>query len=155
MSKLKYPVTIRPLDKEEGGGYLAEFPDLPGCFADGNTVDEALHEAEDALKTWIATAKEFGDKIPQPSVATNFSGQWRIRLPKSLHAALASRAKIEGVSLNMLAVTILAQGLGGKFTLRVDEETHQKIALAASVEQKSLNTWATNALREAAATYNK
>jgi len=31
MSKLKYPVTIRPLSKEEGGGYLAEFLDLPGC----------------------------------------------------------------------------------------------------------------------------
>lgn len=114
MSKLKYPVTIRPLTKEEGGGYLAEFPDLPGCIADGETVEEALHQAEDALKAWLASAKEFGDEIPEPSVATNFSGQWRIRLPKSLHAALALRAKHEGVSLNTLAATILAQGMGQK-----------------------------------------
>lgn len=118
MSKLKYPVTIRPLTKEEGGGYLAEFPDLPGCMADGNSVEEALHEAEDALNAWLATSKEFGDPIPEPSVATHFSGQWRIRLPKSLHAALALRAKLEGVSLNTLAATILAQGIGQKIKSR-------------------------------------
>jgi antitoxin HicB len=112
MSKLKYPVTIRPLSKEEGGGYLAEFPDLPGCIADGKTVEEALHEAEDALKAWLSAAKEFGDPIPAPAIATNYSGQWRIRLPKSLHAALALRAKVEGVSLNTLAATLLAQGIG-------------------------------------------
>lgn len=122
MSKLKYPVTIRPLTKEEGGGYLAEFPDLPGCMADGETVEEALHEAEDALKTWLATAKEFGDAIPEPSVAANYSGQWRIRLPKSLHAALALRAKLEGVSLNTLAATILAQGMGQK----IKEKRHSQ-----------------------------
>lgn len=114
MSKLKYTVTIRPLTKEEGGGYLAEFPDLPGCIADGETVEEALHEAESALNSWLATAKEFGDSVPKPTVAANFSGQWRIRLPKSLHAALALRAKLEGVSLNTLAATMLAQGMGQK-----------------------------------------
>jgi antitoxin HicB len=65
MSKLKYPVTIRPLTKEEGSGYLAEFPDLPGCVADGETVEEALHEAEDALKAWLAAAKEFDDTVPE------------------------------------------------------------------------------------------
>ena len=114
MSELKYPISIRPLTNEEGSGYLAEFPDLPGCIADGETVEEALHEAEDALQAWLATAKEFGDEIPQPSAATQYSGQWRLRLPKSLHAALALRANREGVSLNMLAVTLLAVGLGQK-----------------------------------------
>lgn len=114
MSDLQYPITIRPLSEEEGHGYLIEFPDLPGCMADGKTVAQALQEAEDALKSWISTAQEFGDVIPAPSVASKYSGQWRIRLPKSLHAALALRAKSEGVSLNMLAATILAQALGQK-----------------------------------------
>ena len=112
MSELKYPIAIRPLSSEEGGGYLAEFPDLPGCIADGETIEEALHAAEDALQAWLATAREFGDAIPVPSTITHYSGQWRIRLPKSLHAALAKRAKTEGVSLNMFAATLLAQGLG-------------------------------------------
>lgn len=117
MSKLDYPVVIRPLSKDEGGGYLAEFPDLPGCMADGETVEEALSEAEDALTAWITTAQKFGDPIPKPS-SLNFSGQWRIRVPKSLHAALASRAKVEGVSLNMLAATLLAQGLGRRLAAK-------------------------------------
>jgi len=114
MSKLKYPATIRPLAKEEGGGYLVEFPDLPGCMADGETVEEALHQAEDALEAWLKTAKEFKDEIPVPTSAANYSGQWRIRLPKSLHAALAFRAKMEGVSLNTLVATMLAQAVGQK-----------------------------------------
>ena len=114
MSKLIYPVTISPLTKEEGGGYIAEFPDLPGCIATGATIEAALQEAEDATNAWIKTAKEFGDEIPEPSIAANYSGQWRIRLPKSLHAALALRAKAEGVSLNTLAATILASGIWQK-----------------------------------------
>ncbi|HTM64263.1 MAG TPA: type II toxin-antitoxin system HicB family antitoxin [Gammaproteobacteria bacterium] len=114
MNKLQYPISIRPLSKEEGEGYIAEIPDLPGCIATGATIEAALHEAEDAVKSWIATAKEFGDEIPQPSVTANFSGQWRIRLPKSLHAALALEAKKEGVSLNTLAATLLAKSMGQK-----------------------------------------
>ena len=37
-----YAFTIRPLEADEGGGYLIEFPDLPGCMADGETVEEAI-----------------------------------------------------------------------------------------------------------------
>lgn len=122
MSELKYPISIRPLSSKVGGGYVAEFPDLPGCMADGKTVEEALHEAEDALKAWFATAKEFDDPIPVPSSITQYSGQWRIRLSKSLHAALALRAKVEGVSLNMLTATMLAQDLGQKLKNRPKDE---------------------------------
>lgn len=111
MKKFKYPAVIRPLSKEEGGGYLIEFPDLPGCIADGSSIEEALDEAQDALKSWLKTAEEFGDSIPKPSTPSNYSGQWRLRIPKSLHAALALRAKQEGVSLNMFAATLLAEGL--------------------------------------------
>ena len=45
-------------------------------------------------------------------MSDKFSGQWRIRVPKSLHADLAIRAKQEHVSLNLLAATLLAEGLG-------------------------------------------
>ncbi len=107
-------MTIRPLLEGEGSGYLVEFPDLPGCMADGETVESAIEEAEDALESWLATAREFGDSIPEPSISSRYSGQWRLRIPKSLHADLALRAKAEGVSLNMLAATLLAEGLGKK-----------------------------------------
>jgi antitoxin HicB len=111
MSEYNYPATIQPLSEEDGGGYLVSFPDLPGCMADGDTPEEALHQAQDAMIAWIKTAKEFGDPIPKPSTLNRYSGQWRMRAPKSLHAALACRAKEEGVSLNTLVITLLSQGL--------------------------------------------
>lgn len=45
MKKLKtidYPFTIRHLTKEEGSGYLIEFPDLPGCMSDGESIEETI-----------------------------------------------------------------------------------------------------------------
>ncbi len=114
MSDLAYPFTVRPLSADEGGGWLVEFPDLPGCMADGETPEAALHEAEDALRSWLETARAHGDPIPAPSTAdlAGYSGKWVLRTPRTLHKRLAERAKVEGVSLNMLAVSLLAEGLG-------------------------------------------
>jgi antitoxin HicB len=66
-SDLSYPFTVRPFEVEEGGGYLVEFPDLPGCTADGATVDEALSEAADALRSRLGTMRELGRPIPPSS----------------------------------------------------------------------------------------
>lgn len=114
MNKYDYPLTIRPLSEEEGGGFLVEAPDLQGCMADGETVEEALQEMYFAIDSWIKTSEEFGDPIPKPSSMHNYSGQWRVRVPRHLHAALAFRAKLEGVSLNMLVAILLAEAMGMK-----------------------------------------
>jgi antitoxin HicB len=110
MKKIEYPFTIRRLSKAEGGGWLVEFPDLPGCIADGETIEEAVTNASDALRSWLATAKEFKDPVPAPSAW--MSGKWVQRVPKSLHAKLAAKAGKEGVSLNTLVVSLIAEGLG-------------------------------------------
>lgn len=114
MTDLDYPFTVRPLADDEGGGWLVEFPDLPGCMADGPTPELAVQEAADAVRSWIETAKAHGDPVPPPSSAghASYSGRWVIRTPRSLHRRLAERARQEGVSLNMLAVAMLAQGMG-------------------------------------------
>ncbi len=115
MSDADYPFMIRPLTAEEGGGYLIEFPDLPGCISDGETVGEAISNGEDAKRAWIAAMREAGRPIPVPGAeASAYSGKWQMRTPKSLHRSLAERARREGVSLNTLAVTLLAQGLGSR-----------------------------------------
>jgi antitoxin HicB len=75
MSDLQYPINIRPLSEEEGHGYLVEFPDLPGCMADGETIEEALCEAEDALHAWVLTAEEFDDPIFEPNIIDLFHKQ--------------------------------------------------------------------------------
>lgn len=46
--------------------YVADVPELPGCIAHGNTYDEALQNAKEAIQLWIDTAKEFGEPIPEP-----------------------------------------------------------------------------------------
>ncbi len=107
--RFEYSFTIRPLSEEEGGGYLLEFPDLPGCIADGETPEEAIREGEDALRSWVKTHRELGQNIPSPQM---YSGNWRMRAPKSVHRRLAERARAEGVSLNTLAVSLLSEGLG-------------------------------------------
>ncbi len=63
MNPTDYPFEVRPLAKEEGGGYLITFPDLPGCMSDGETPEEAIANGLDAAKSWLATAKEFKDPI--------------------------------------------------------------------------------------------
>lgn len=107
-----YPFTVRQLAAEEGGGYLIEFPDLPGCISDGETVEEAIANGMDAKQTWLAVAKETERPIPVPG--GQLSGKWVQRVPRSVHARLVERAAREGVSLNTLVVSLIAEGLGGK-----------------------------------------
>lgn len=102
-----YPVTIRKLSDAEGGGYLAEFPDLPGCMADGDTPEEAYRESHDALASYLESVKKYGDPLPSPT-----QGVWRQRAPKTLQRRLQVEAEREGVSFNTFVVSLLAEGLG-------------------------------------------
>jgi antitoxin HicB len=67
MSQLQYPVVVQPLSAEDGGGFVATVPDLPGCMSDGETPEEALTNVQDAIATWIEAAKDMGRKVPKPS----------------------------------------------------------------------------------------
>lgn len=106
----EYPCEIRPLSREEGGGYSITFPDLPGCRSDGATPEEAIENGRDALASWLEVARESGDQIPRPFAAV--SGRFVQRVPRSLHAQLIAQAEAEGVSLNTLMVSLVSQALG-------------------------------------------
>ncbi|HYE49487.1 MAG TPA: type II toxin-antitoxin system HicB family antitoxin [Azospirillaceae bacterium] len=62
-----YPLRLRPLTEDEGGGWLAEVPDLPGCMSDGETPEEAVRNVQDAIASWIEAAGEDGRPVPSPS----------------------------------------------------------------------------------------
>jgi antitoxin HicB len=113
-----YPFTVRPLPEADGGGFLIEYPDLPGVISDGATPEEAVENGRDALKAALLTMEEFGDPIPAPGAFNAASGQWRQRVPKTLHARLVERARQEGVSLNTLVTAMIAEGLGQRQTRR-------------------------------------
>ena len=118
-----YPFEIRPLAEEEGGGWLITFPDLPGCMSDGETPEEAMANGRDALAAWIRAMKEAGREIPKPGDSP--SGKFIARVPRSIHARLAARARQEGVSMNALVSSFLAESLGRRDALAggVREET--------------------------------
>ncbi|MCX5813818.1 MAG: type II toxin-antitoxin system HicB family antitoxin [Proteobacteria bacterium] len=113
-----YAHIIRPLDEDEGGGYLITFPDLPGCMADGETLEEAIIEGKDAFECWIAAQVDMGRPVPEPrwrpeeEIMPKVSGKFVQRIPLTLHAKLVKRAKQEGVSLNTLVLALIAEGIG-------------------------------------------
>jgi antitoxin HicB len=68
MRKPEYAVVIEPLSEEDGGGFLATVPDLPGCMSDGDTREEAARNVEDAIVSWLEEARSVGRAIPEPRV---------------------------------------------------------------------------------------
>lgn len=67
MDRPEYSVIVERLPDDEGGGYVAIVPDLPGCMSDGATDVEALKNAHDAIESWLARALAMGRDIPKPS----------------------------------------------------------------------------------------
>ncbi len=107
----KYPFNIEPLPTDEGGGYVITFPDLPGCLSDGETVEQAIAHGREAFRAWMESVIADGKPIPEPHGAAE-PAKFVLRLPRTLHSRLTSRASAEGVSLNSLVQTYVAEGLG-------------------------------------------
>ncbi|CAN5463814.1 type II toxin-antitoxin system HicB family antitoxin [soil metagenome] len=62
----EYKVVLEPLPLDEGGGFMALVPELPGCMSDGETEAEAMSNAQDAIATWISMAASKGQEPPKP-----------------------------------------------------------------------------------------
>lgn len=107
-----YPFTVRRLSKEEGGGYLVEYPDIPGCMSDGETIEEAIANGREALRDCIVVFSEAGRRVSKPTMTE--PAQWRQRLPRTLYRKLTAQAQSEGVSINSLVTAIIAEAVGRK-----------------------------------------
>jgi len=108
---LKYSLRIQW--SEEDDGFIATSKELPGLSAFGAAPDQALREFLTAAKAYLESWKASGKHSPVPDVITPYSGQLRVRMPKSLHRDLAATAENDGVSLNTLIVALLSGHLGG------------------------------------------
>ncbi|NDO19421.1 toxin-antitoxin system HicB family antitoxin [Lachnospiraceae bacterium MD329] len=103
---LDYKIEIIP-DTEEGG-YALQCPELPGCMTCADTIQQGIDMLEDAKKTWFTTCLSEGIQIPEPTNIDDYSGQFKLRMPKSLHKELAERSKAEGISMNQYCVYLLS-----------------------------------------------
>ena len=62
---MRYPIAIEPGSDETAFGVVV--PDLPGCFSAGDTLDEAITNAEEAVAGWIDATLDGGIAVPPPS----------------------------------------------------------------------------------------
>lgn len=103
----KYSINI--IYSEEDDGYIATIPEFSGLSAYGETPEEAIEEAQIALKGFMDVYKEDGCTVPDPHTLETYSGQTRLRLPKNLHAKLSRQAEREEISLNTYMIQLLSE----------------------------------------------
>ena len=106
---LKMPYRMELVEDPDEGGFVVSYPDLPGCITCGETVERAIATAQDAKKAWLVAALEEGIEIHEPDSLEEYSGQFKLRLPRSLHRSLAEHSQREGISMNQYCVYLLAK----------------------------------------------
>ncbi len=102
----------RILIREDDGGYGAMVLELPGCYSQGDDAADAMANLEEAMALWLEGRIEDGRPIPEPLMATDYSGNIVLRLPKGLHREAARHAQAEGTSLNQYLLSAVAMRVG-------------------------------------------
>ncbi len=105
------PYSAKVFWSAEDGCYVASCPEIDGLSGLGRSREEAVTELSTVLEMVVETIVEDHEPLPAAAVRPAASGQFRLRVPRSLHVQLVNRAELEGVSLNTMAVTLLAQGI--------------------------------------------
>ena len=111
MYYMSLPYRVEVIEDKEEGGFALHCPELPGCITCADTIEEGFKMIEDAKKCWFTACIEDGIAIPEPAKLDDFSGQFKLRLPKSLHKMLAQKSNEEGVSMNQYCVYLLSKGI--------------------------------------------
>lgn len=105
--KMSYRMEI--VEDADEGGFVVSFPDLPGCITCGETIERAITNAHDAKKAWLEAALEEDIPINEPDSLEEYSGQFKLRIPKSLHQSLVRNSRREGISMNQYCVYLLSK----------------------------------------------
>lgn len=109
---LRLPYRMEIVEDPDEGGFVVSFPDLPGCITCGETVESAVANAQDAKRAWLEAALADGIAIREPDDLEDYSGQFKLRIPKSLHKSLTEHARREGISMNQYCVYLLSKNDG-------------------------------------------
>lgn len=103
------PYRMEIVEDKDEGGFVVSYPDLPGCLTCGETIETAVTNAVDAKKAWLEAAIEEEIDIYEPDSLDDYSGQFKLRIPKSLHRMLAEHSQREGISMNQYCVYLLSR----------------------------------------------
>lgn len=120
---------VYPAIFHEEDGYWVEFPDLTGCVTEGNTIEEAMAMAQEALGLWLVSQVEMGSELPTPSdiadihaadgivtyVSTDVDAYRRdtkaVKKMLSIPAWLAKEAEARNISLSKVLQDALKEQL--------------------------------------------
>ena len=80
LRNLSYTVTLRPTEE---GGYFVSVPALPGCFTQGETVEEALAMAADIIHAWVESLIKDGESVPVEDEVEGAAMSYRVNVPIS------------------------------------------------------------------------
>lgn len=105
---------MRRLQPDPDGGYTATILEFPGCFAEGDSAEEALYNLEQTALSWMRSARANGYPVHEPIDFSGVSGKIALRISRRLHRMAAERAELEGTSLNQFIGNALATYLGQK-----------------------------------------
>lgn len=105
---LAMPYRMEIVEDREEGGFVVSFPELPGCITCGETLETAVANAQDAKKAAGSSPCGRCDD-PGAGQSGKYSGQFKLRMPRSLHRALAEHSQQEGISMNQYCVYLLAK----------------------------------------------
>ena len=89
---LSLPYRLEIVPDTEEGGYGARYPELPGCITCADTLEGVVAMS-----------------VPEPDSDENYSGQFKLRMPRSLHRSLSVHAKQEGISMNQYCLYLLTK----------------------------------------------
>lgn len=106
---MKLPYRMEIVEDMDEGGYVVSFPELPGCLTCGESIEDAIANVQDAKQAWFEAALEEGISINEPDALKEYSGQFKLRLPRSLHRSLVEHSKLEGISMNQYCVYLLSK----------------------------------------------
>ncbi len=106
---MELPYRMEIVEDKDEGGFVVSYPDLPGCITCGETIEAAISNAADAKKAWIEAALESGIEIHEPESLDGYSGQFKLRIPRSLHRTLAEHSRREGISMNQYCLYLLSR----------------------------------------------
>lgn len=108
---MNLPYRVEVIEDKTEGGYALRCPELPGCITCADTVEDGFRMLDDAKKCWFTACLEDSIEIPEPANLDDYSGQFKLRLPKSLHRMLVQKSREEGVSMNQYCVYLLSKGI--------------------------------------------
>jgi len=144
--KKPYSRTLIPVGD---GTFFAEILEFPGCFAEGQSPNEAYKNLEGVAESWIEAAQDQGQEIPNPFATHDFSGRIALRIPRSIHKQAAKFAEMDDTSLNQFFLAAIAARVGAEdFVERLSNRLEAKcVTFATAFPSYTINLgaalWAT------------